>query len=144
MPSGMPLASIESKAITSADALAGGFQTWVAPKIAGDVAKLQRQPVGDRFFIMWKSHWSWMARPEMFAYPTLLGSTPQSQTERLSDDQLADELGRSHVAVRLAMESAGLRNVGAQIVAAGQHPDLGSVILTVTHIGGALPACHPA
>lgn len=134
MPSGMPLASIEAKAVTSQDAVAAGFQSWVAPKVAGDVAKLNKQNVGQRFFVVWKTHWFWMARPEMYAYPKLLRSTPTTKQGRLSSEAISAEVRQSHEAIKAAMESGGVRDVAAHIIASGEHSDLGAVLLTA-HLG---------
>lgn len=134
MPSGHPLASVEAKAITSADACASRFQPWFTPRVAADVAKLRRQPVGERLFLVWKTHWFWMSRPEMYAYPRLLRGIPTSKESRRSDDDIAEELRVSHEAVLQAMVTCGIEDVSAHIVAAGEHPDVGAVMLTA-HLG---------
>lgn len=134
MPSGYPLASLEAKAITSVDACAPKFYPWFAPRVQTDVAKLRRQPVGDRFFLVWKTHWFWMSRPELYAYPRLLRGTPTSRESRRSDDDIADEVRRSHQALVPVLASCGVEDVSAQIVATGVHPDVGAVMLTA-HLG---------
>lgn len=142
MPSGHPLTSVEAKAITSADACAPGFQPWFTPRVAADVAKLRRQPVGERLFLVWKTHWFWMSRPELYAYPRLLRGIPTSKESRRSDDDIAAEVRLSHEAVQHVLAACGIEDVAAHIVAAGEHPDVGAVILTA-HLG-AVPSTEPA
>ncbi|AXG12157.1 hypothetical protein DN585_00740 [Intrasporangium calvum] len=90
------MAAIEAKAVTSADALVPEFLRWFHPQVSGGVAKLRRTITGERFFIVWKTHWTWTARPEMYAYPRLLRGTPTTRAAMLSDDQLTVEVLESH------------------------------------------------
>lgn len=134
LPSGQLLAVVEAKAITAADALAPRFDDWFNPQVAGDASKLQRSPTGLRFFLVYKTHWRWMARPELYAYPRLLRGTPTGPEAQLSDDALARELTATHDAVLAATARHGIGHVRAHILSAGTHPDVGSVVLT-GHLG---------
>jgi hypothetical protein len=134
LPSGQLLAAVEAKAVTAADALAPLFADWFDPQVAGDVSKLVRSPSGLRLFLVFKTHWRWMSRPEMYAYPRLLRNTPRTPDTQLSDDAIAQELIVTHAAVVDVLARHGVGHVRAHVLAAGAHPDVGSVVLT-GHMG---------
>lgn len=131
---GQLLVALEAKAVTAADALAPRFDEWFDPQVGGDISKLGRSQADLRLFLVYKTHWRWMARPEMYAYPRLLQSTPTRPDAQISDDVLARELAATHAALVAVLNRHGISHVRQHVIATGTHPEIGSVVLT-GHMG---------
>lgn len=129
LPSGMPLAVVEAKALFTADAVAPRYDGWSGPSVAADVAKLKRHTAGERFFLEWTVHWVWIARPELHAYPRLVRGLAATREGR-DDDALADRMRRAADATSTLLGRHGLSPTSVHLAGAGEHPDLGAAVVT--------------